>query len=417
MTIDLGPVLRALRRHPGIWLLVVIELAAGVTSISALLLGGAWYGRIGEAVSELDEDNLVAITMYSPHPAALDGPPASQWARDTLAADRARLLRLPNVVGVTAVSTDVLDDRWNFPALFTAEGGRPPSLEGAGWGVYTDDGWATTLALPFLAGGPPAPALFADGPPTAEARERPVVAVVTRSLAVALFGDVQAAVGRRISSQLHGAVPIVGVVRDARMRIPFMPRSEAVAFLFGGAPVTEEVRLIVRAQAGFRDAVVAAARAAFAGDSAARFVDVRRFDSRRGTQHRVGTGLHSFLSMFGGALGLVVLVGALATTSFLVAQRTRTIGVRRALGATRADIVGYFLLESALATSAGTLLGVAGAAALYPTMQRVFQGIAFEARQVLLALAVLWVASILATLIPALRAARVPPSVASQSPG
>ena len=411
MTIDLGPLLRALRRHPGIWVLLVIELATGATSISALLLAGSWYGRIGEAISELDEENLVAIAMYTPHAAALDGPAVTRRARDTLAADRARLVALPHVVAVAAVSTDVLDDRWNFPALFTAQDGRGSTGDGVGWGVYTGDGWAATLGLPFLAGAPPA--LQDD----AAAREQPVAAVVTRSLAVALFGDVQAALGRRISSQLHRAVPIVGVVRDVRMRIPFMPRSEAVAFLFGGAPATEDVRLIARARPGDGDAGVQTARAAFAADGAVRFVDVRAFDSRRGTQRRVGTGLQRFLSLFGGILGLVVLVGALATTSFLVAHRTRTIGVRRALGASKADIVGYFLLESALATSAGTLLGAGGVAALYPSMERVFQGIAFEPSRVLLALAVLWVASILATLIPALHGARVPPSVASRSPG
>ena len=406
MTFELGPVLRALRRHPGIWVLVVMELAAGVTSISALLLGGGWFGHIGQASSHLDEENLVSLAMYSPH--AGEGAAADGEMRRRLASDRARVRALPHVVGVTAVSTNVLDDRWNFPAAFTVEG-APSVPEAVGWDVYTDDGWADTLALPFLAGGPPAPVTPGD------VTDRPVTAVLTRSLAVALFGDAQAAVGRRISSQLHGPVSIVGVVRDARMRIPFMPRSEAVAFLFGGAPLNEDVRLIARAEPGHRDEVVVAARAAFATDAATRFVDVRRFDSRRSTHHRVGAGLDGFLSVFGGMLGLVVLVGALATTSFLVAQRTRTIGVRRALGASRADIVAYFLLESALATSAGTLLGVGGAVFLYPIMQRVFQGIAFEGRQVLLALAVLWVASLLATLIPALRAARVPPSVASRS--
>jgi putative ABC transport system permease protein len=407
MTLELGPVVRALRRHPGIWLLVVMELAAGVTSISALLLGGGWYGKIGAGMSGLDEENLVALSTYSPHAAGDDAAGAERQVRQTLLADRARFRALAHVVDVTAVSSNILDDRWNFPWAFSAEGGRPSAPETLGWGVYTGDGWAATLALPFLAGA--APTAYAG------ARDRPAAAVLTRSLAVALFGSVTDAVGRRISAPTLPATLVVGVVRDVRMRIPFMPRSDAVAFLFGGAPVTEEVRLMGRAEPGYRDAVVAAARAEFAPDNAARFVDVRRFDSRRGKHHRVGNGLDGFLSAFGGMLGIVVLVGALATTSFLVAQRTRTIGVRRAVGATRADIVGYFLLESVLATSAGTLLGLGGAAVLYPVMQRVFQGIVFQLQTVVMALVVLWGASILATLIPALRAARIPPSVASRT--
>jgi putative ABC transport system permease protein len=108
-------------------------------------------------------------------------------------------------------------------------------------------------------------------------------------------------------------------------------------------------------------------------------------------------------------------MGALAATSFLVAQRTRQIGVRRALGATRADIVGYFLLESVLATTIGSLVGVLGAAVLYRVMRRVFTGITFDPRLIGASLLLLWTAAILATLIPALRAARVSPSVASRS--
>src|SRR5690242_19374774 len=122
----------------------------------------------------------------------------------------------------------MLDERWSFPAPYSAPAGAtPPSLT-AGWGADTDERWAATLALPFLAGAAPAPSTYGA------AVDRPVAAVLPRSLAVALFGSPQAAVGRLISSSLHAPVPVVGVVRDARMHVPFfMPRSEAVAFLFG----------------------------------------------------------------------------------------------------------------------------------------------------------------------------------------
>ena len=42
----------------------------------------------------------------------------------------------------------------------------------------------------------------------------------------------------------------------------------------------------------------------------------------------------------------VALAGSLALASFSVAERTRQIGVRRALGASRGEIVRYFLLEN-----------------------------------------------------------------------
>ena len=49
----------------------------------------------------------------------------------------------------------------------------------------------------------------------------------------------------------------------------------------------------------------------------------------------------------------VALAGSLALASFSVAERTRQIGVRRALGASRGEIVRYFLLENLLLTAFG----------------------------------------------------------------
>ncbi|HEY8926822.1 MAG TPA: FtsX-like permease family protein, partial [Polyangia bacterium] len=208
---------------------------------------------------------------------------------------------------------------------------------------------------------------------------------------------------------------VLGVIEDVRMRMPFMPNGRTVVFLFTPPPFDHEARLLVRARPGRRAEVLARAQAAFASEAATRFVQVRAFDSTNSLHHRVGSGLLRMLRVFGVMLGVVVLMGALASTWFLVAQRTRQIGIRRALGATRSDIVAYFLLEGALTTALGAALGVIGAFTLYLMMRRVFSDISFDLGLIGATLLLLSVASILATLIPSLRAARVPPGVASRS--
>src|SRR6185503_3280420 len=55
---------------------------------------------------------------------------------------------------------------------------------------------------------------------------------------------------------------------------------------------------------------------------------------------------------------VVVLLVIVALTSFSVSQRRRQIGTRRALGATRQDILHYFLLENWLVTVSGLVLGL-----------------------------------------------------------
>ena len=210
---------------------------------------------------------------------------------------------------------------------------------------------------------------------------------------------------------------MTGVIEDVTMRMALMPSHRCVALFFGGSPVDHESRLMVRVRPGRRDAVLAGLAQALGRPSVSsgRFVEVRAFDSSTGAHYRVGRGLLMMLGIFGGMLALVALLGALAATSFLVAERTRQIGIRRALGATRGDIVTYFLLESALAAATGSVIGLVATGALFMVMRRVFLAITFRPGLMALALATLWTGSIVATLIPALRAARVSPSVAGRS--
>jgi putative ABC transport system permease protein len=321
---------------------------------------------------------------------------------------RARGRARADVEAATSVTSSIVEERWSYSSLFSV---GSPVREAPGWVTYADGDLARALGLRVIAGdvpsGPHADA-DADG-------ERPVAAVITRCLARRLFDDARAALGARLSCEQGRDVPIAAVVEDLSMRMALMPHHRCTAFLFGGAARDRESRLIVRARAGRRAAILADLAGAFAGRSALGYFDVRAFDSTTGAHYRIGRGLLTMLGFFGVVVALIALLGALAATSFLVAQRTRQVGIRRALGATKGDIVAYFLLESSLAAAMGSVIGVVSTGALFLLMKQVFQDVRFRPGLVALALAALWLGTIIATLIPALRAARVPPSVAGRS--
>jgi putative ABC transport system permease protein len=120
------------------------------------------------------------------------------------------------------------------------------------------------------------------------------------------------------------------------------------------------------------------------------------------------------LFIFGAVVGVVALLGALAVSSFLVNERTRQIGIRRALGATRQDVIRYFLVENSIATALGEGLGLLCTLGLFMTMKRVFPELALGWHFLAITGVLLWLNTTLGAMIPAHRAADVPPSVASR---
>lgn len=113
---------------------------------------------------------------------------------------------------------------------------------------------------------------------------------------------------------------------------------------------------------------------------------------------------------------LLAAVGIYGVISFLVAQRTREIGVRMAIGATPRDIALLIQKHAGLWTAAGAIAGVAGSMAL----TRLVRGLLFEVSpsdpwSLLAGLGAVMIAAALAAWVPSRRAAKVDPAIALRS--
>ena len=115
------------------------------------------------------------------------------------------------------------------------------------------------------------------------------------------------------------------------------------------------------------------------------------------------------------ALLLVTALGIVGLANFWVQQRTRSIGIRRALGATRGDILRYFQTENFLIVSFGIALGMLLAFALNLLLMTHYELPRLPLVYLPIGAAALWLLGQLAVLGPALRAAAVPPVVATRS--
>jgi putative ABC transport system permease protein len=124
------------------------------------------------------------------------------------------------------------------------------------------------------------------------------------------------------------------------------------------------------------------------------------------------------MNMFLGSVGLVTLaLGAIGIINIMlvaVADRTREIGLRKAIGATRSSIMFQFFVEGAFLTLLSGGVGIGGAAALMAALSKVDLGGGFDppklvASTAILAVASLGVAGVAAGLYPARRASLLEP--------
>lgn len=127
---------------------------------------------------------------------------------------------------------------------------------------------------------------------------------------------------------------------------------------------------------------------------------------------RVMTGL--LIAVILALLGTTAL-GIVGLASFWVAQRRRQIGVRRALGATRRDILRYFQIENFLIVTIGIVLGMALAYGINIALMNIYELPRLPGWYLPIGAVALWVLGQLAVLAPAMRAAAVPPVAAMRS--
>lgn len=112
---------------------------------------------------------------------------------------------------------------------------------------------------------------------------------------------------------------------------------------------------------------------------------------------------------------LVTALGIFGLTVFNISKRTKQIGTRRALGATRANIIRYFIEENVLICAFGITVGVIAAFILGDFLLNTYELEALESSYVVLTSLFILVVSLVSVLLPANKAAKISPSIATRS--
>ena len=172
----------------------------------------------------------------------------------------------------------------------------------------------------------------------------------------------------------------------------------------------------IRARPQDRRRVLAAAVAALKRVDPARvIIRTSTFDNIRERYFQDDRAMAGMLVSVIVAVLLITGLGIVGLASFWVAQRRKQIGIRRALGATRADILRYFQIENFLIVSFGIVLGMALAYGLSLLLMTHYEMPRLPVHYLPVGAVALWLMGQLAVLGPALRASNVPPVVATRS--
>ncbi|MEC8375460.1 MAG: FtsX-like permease family protein [Pseudomonadota bacterium] len=114
-------------------------------------------------------------------------------------------------------------------------------------------------------------------------------------------------------------------------------------------------------------------------------------------------------------LVLVTALGIFGLTQFNISKRTKQIGTRRALGARKSAIVRYFLVENAMICTVGLVAGSVAAIFLGRLLMKAYSIEALELQYVIVTALFILLMSLLAVVVPAMRAANISPSIATRS--
>jgi ABC-type antimicrobial peptide transport system permease subunit len=121
------------------------------------------------------------------------------------------------------------------------------------------------------------------------------------------------------------------------------------------------------------------------------------------------------IGLFAGVAALLAAVGIFSVLAFVVGQRTRELAVRRAMGARASDVISLIVRQGLRMVAIGLVVGLAGALALARLLTGLLYGISsWDVGAYLGTIAVLGSAALLATLLPALRAATIAPIILLQ---
>jgi len=405
---EILPILRALRRNKAGALLIGLQIALTLAIVcNCLSIIQQYRDQMGRP-SGVDEANIFTVSNN------LVG--KSDDLKSRIAADLTALRSLPGVIDAEATNGVPLGGSgWG-----TGISVRPSQLQptASTTEYFVDEHGLAVFGVKMIAGRGFNAEDITDlhmGDMHFGNSKPPATIVLTRRLAQTLF-PAGNALGQLVYLNSTEPIRVIGIVERAQSPWAGNSHNEAAVENSVFLPqryIAGYLTYVVRVRSGALAPAMRAAKDRLGAVTRQRIIGaVSAFRDMRQRTYQGEQSLSVLLGVLCGLLLTVTACGIIGLVLYWVSQRRRQIGMRRAMGARRVDILRYFHLENLLIAGAGAILGIAvGLAAntwLAATLVLTRMTVGYICAGALIVLAL----SQLAVLWPALRAAGIPPAAA-----
>lgn len=248
-----------------------------------------------------------------------------------------------------------------------------------------------------------------------EEHTSPATGIITQALADKLFPDeTGSVVGKTVYINDNDPLKIVGVIDVLQAAWQSWDKVEH-SLLVPTPRDSERTHFVVRTKPGYRDELMPQIEAALAKNKDRIIENMKTMEEVRHRSYLGDSGMVKMLTFIVVLLTGITGFGIVGLASFSVSRRTRQIGVRRALGASRPVILRYFMIENFIISSVGIFVGGILAVALNIFMVQAFSLTPLAWYVVPIAMIVLWIVGQVAVAGPARRASNISPAIATRS--
>jgi len=405
---EIRPILSTLARHKTAAALIVLEIALSCAIICNALFIVSQRMETLNLASGMDDDRLIEI--------GLSGIGQQTDADARSAEDLATLRAIPGVERVAITNQlPFQNGSWNTSLSLSPEQ-EVPTLNATQYMV--SEGTLATMGLKQVAGRD----FTADEYKSSEVLNKvedvnglSSAIVVSKPAADKMFPE-GGAVGKTVY-MANIPLTIVGVV-DTLLRPNMQSNNRTFSVIF---PIRMNFsnggRYLIRvADPARRAEVLEQALAALDRNDPNRLVWRKlTFEEGRAKFFANDRDMIGLLLIVSGLLLLVTALGIVGLASFWVQQRTKQIGIRRALGATKGQILRYFQTENFLLATIGIVIGMLLAYLLNQWLMGRYELPRLPLLYLPVGAGALWLLGQMAVFGPARRAAAIPPAVATRS--